>query len=67
MCQSEYLLDQTVSIWCKFFDLETIKLLEYKEDVKYNCKYGFKFDISQMMSCDLIKDLVESLKNFKKG
>ncbi|CAF0730033.1 unnamed protein product [Brachionus calyciflorus] len=67
MCQYEYLIDKTISIWCKFFDLETIKLLEYKDDLKNNCKYGYKYEISRLMTCDLVKNLLESLKTFKRS
>ncbi|RNA16061.1 multiple inositol polyphosphate phosphatase 1-like, partial [Brachionus plicatilis] len=66
-CQYQFLIDKTVSVWCKFFDLETMKLLEYKEDIENNCKYGFKYDISRLMACDLIKDLMGSLKEYRKG
>ncbi len=33
MCQYQYLIDGTDSVWCKYFDKETLKLLEYQEDI----------------------------------
>ncbi len=65
LCQFEYLIDAQDSIWCKFFDKNTLELLEYKEDIKYNCKYGFKHEITQLMTCDLVKNMAQSLESFK--
>lgn len=67
MCQYEYLIDKTDSVWCKFFDKETLQLLEYREDIKYHCKYGYKHDISRLMTCDLVKNLLQSLKTYQRG
>ena len=67
MCQYEYLVDGENSIWCKFFDEDILKLVEYKEDIKYHCKYGYKYNISRLMTCDLVKNLLDSLKAFKNG
>jgi hypothetical protein len=64
-CQYQYLIDGTKSIWCKFFDEEMLKTLEYQEDIKYNCKYGYKHNISRDMACDLLKHLTTSLDQFK--
>lgn len=66
-CQNEYLIDGTDSIWCKFFDPETIKLIEYREDIKFNCKFGYKYSINSFMACDLVKDLLENLLKFQEG
>ena len=65
-CQYEFLIEQKVSVWCKLFDLETIKLLQYRNDIEKNCKFGYKYDISRLMTCDLITDLIESLREFRK-
>lgn len=36
MCQYEYLIDGTDSVWCKFFDQDTLKRQEYQEDIEYD-------------------------------
>jgi hypothetical protein len=64
-CQYEYLMDGTNSVWCKFFDRQALKLIEYREDIKYHCKYGYKYNLSRDMTCDLIGNLIENLKLFK--
>ena len=64
-CQYEYLVDGTDSIWCKFFPQSLLRLIEYREDLKYYCKYGYKYNISRDMTCDLVSDLVNSLKDLK--
>ena len=66
MCQYEFLIDATNSIWCKFFDKATLKMLEYKEDIEYHCEYGYRHEINSLMTCDLVKNLRENLKIFKK-
>ncbi len=65
MCQYDYLIDGSESIWCKFFDENILQTLTYREDIKYNCKYGYKHDISRQMTCDLVKELIDSLVNFQ--
>lgn len=65
MCQSDYLIDRTNSVWCKLFDENSLKTLEYREDIKYNCKYGYKHQISQDMTCDLVNNLLENLNLYK--
>ena len=65
MCQYEYLIDGMKSIWCKFIDEEMLKLVEYREDLKYHCKYGYKFNISREMTCDLVSDLTKKLTNIQ--
>lgn len=67
MCQYEFLMDSTESIWCKFFDEKMLKTIAYRQDIKYNCKYGYRFEINKLMTCDLVNNLVESLENFKNG
>ena len=67
MCQYEYLIDSTESVWCKFFDEKMLETISYREDISYNCKYGFRFDINKQMTCDLVADLVQSLESFKDG
>ena len=67
MCQYEYLIEGKDSIWCKLFDKETLKIMEYKEDIRYNCKYGYKHEISKSMTCDLVINLLDNLKTFKRG
>ncbi len=65
MCQYEYLMDSTESIWCRFFGEEMFKTDTYRTDVEYQCKHGYKFEITSKMTCDLVANLVESLGNLK--
>ena len=67
ICQYEYLIDGTESVWCKFLDNETLATLTYREDIKYHCKYGFKYNVSRLMTCDLVSDLIQTLEQFKTG
>jgi multiple inositol-polyphosphate phosphatase/2,3-bisphosphoglycerate 3-phosphatase len=64
MCQYEYLIDKTDSVWCKFFDDNDLRLIEYREDIKYHCKYGYKYPLVTAMTCDLLDNLLDNLKNF---
>ncbi len=65
MCQYEYLIDGAESVWCKFFDEKIMQVISYREDISYNCKYGYRHQISKQMTCDLISDIVQSLQSFK--
>ena len=64
-CQYEYLINGTNSVWCKYFDKDLLKLLEYREDLKYNCKYSYKYELSRLMTCDLVSDLLTRLNNMQ--
>lgn len=65
-CQYEYLVDGKDSVWCRFFDNSTLKIKEYEEDIQYYCDYGYKHDISRLMTCDLVDDLVNRLLAMRK-
>jgi hypothetical protein len=65
-CQYEYLIDSTESVWCKFFDDSTLNILEYQEDISSYCQFGYKHDISRLMTCDLVDDLVVKLRMMQK-
>ena len=64
MCQYEYVIDGTDSVWCKFFDTEWLKLVEYREDIKNNCRYGKRHEMNTLKECDLVKNALDSLKGF---
>ena len=65
MCQYEHLTDGKDSIWCRFFDSNILKTIEYREDIKYHCKYGYKYEISRLMACDLVNNLLITLKSIQ--
>jgi hypothetical protein len=65
MCQYEYLIDGKNSVWCKFFDKSILQALEHREDIDYNCKYGYRYNISRDMTCDLIENLLDNLDDFR--
>jgi hypothetical protein len=65
MCQLEYLINGGESIWCRFFDKETLLTFEYKQDIESNCKYGYRHDVTSAMTCDLFSSLLEKLNGFK--
>lgn len=67
MCQYEYIIDGTDSVWCKYFDTDMLKLSEYREDIKNNCRFGYRHNVTRMMTCDLVKNLLENLKVFQNG
>jgi hypothetical protein len=61
-CKYEYLIDRNQSIWCKFLDNSMLKVLQYREDIRYNCKFGYKYNITKQMTCDLIENLLYSFE-----
>lgn len=66
-CAFEYLIDGAEVPWCKFFDDQMLGVYAYREDIDYNCKYGRRSEISSLMTCDLVNDLVQSLESFING
>ncbi len=62
MCQFHYLIDNTTSIWCKFFDPSIVRTFNYKEDLVFAC-YFIKYQVSRLMACDLFKDLLSKLRD----
>jgi hypothetical protein len=64
-CQMEYIIDKTKSPWCKLVDNNVLKQFEFYEDITYHCKFGYKYTITKLMTCDLLKDLVDRLKDMK--
>jgi hypothetical protein len=67
LCQYEFLIDGTNSVWCRFFDSDILKLLEYREDIKYHCKYGYRHEISRLMTCDLVGNMVDSFNTIARS
>ncbi len=61
-CQQKYI---TESPWCKLLDNDVFKQYEIYEDIIYHCKFGYKYEITKMMTCDLIKELKERLSNIR--
>jgi hypothetical protein len=64
-CQIEYIIDNTKSPWCKLVGDDIFKAFEIFEDITYHCKFGYKYKITKMMTCDLLKDLVFRLNEVK--
>lgn len=64
MCQYEYIIDGTDSIWCKYFDKEWLQLVEYREDIKNHCRYGKRHAITVLKECDLVQNALDSLNTF---
>lgn len=62
ICQYRHLLDSTTSIWCKLLDQDMLEVDEYLQDIKNNCKYGYKHEITQLATCDLMGNLVETFR-----
>lgn len=62
MCEYQYLLDGTESVWCRFFNESTLRLEEFRQDMQLNCLYGYRSNISSLMGCDLMNELLTFLK-----
>jgi hypothetical protein len=67
MCQYEYVIDGTDSVWCKYFDARWLRLVEYREDIKNNCRYGKRRAMNTLKECDLVRNALDSLNEFVKG
>jgi hypothetical protein len=67
MCQYEYIIDGTDSVWCKFFDRHWLQLVEYREDIKNNCRYGKRHAMNTLKECDLVKNAADNLRGFVRG
>ena len=52
----------TVSPWCLPFDVETIKVLEYNEDLEGYWIDGYGFEVTYKQACTTFKDLIESFQ-----
>lgn len=50
------------SPWCSLFDKESIRMLEFAEDLEYYWKDGYGHDITHHQACPAIKDLVDHLR-----
>jgi hypothetical protein len=64
-CQQEYVINKTESPWCKLLDNDVFKQYEMLIDIVYHCKFGYKYEITKMMTCDLIKELKGRLSDIK--
>ncbi|KAI4456531.1 multiple inositol polyphosphate phosphatase-related [Holotrichia oblita] len=45
------------SPWCVAFDLDTIKVIEYAEDLKYYWKDGYGYEITYKQACKTFNDM----------
>ncbi|KAM8924852.1 multiple inositol polyphosphate phosphatase 1 [Pelodytes ibericus] len=61
-CSFELAIKNTVnSPWCKLFDEEDGKVLEYLNDLKQYWKRGYGFDINSRSSCNLFQHIFQHL------
>ena len=51
-----------MSPWCTLFDKDTIRMLEFAEDLEYYWKDGYGFEITHSQACPAIRDLVDHLR-----
>jgi hypothetical protein len=63
----EYIVDGTKSPWCKLIGNQTFREFERFDDINYHCRFGYKYEITRLMTCDLLKDLVGRLNDIQKG
>ncbi|XP_071985356.1 multiple inositol polyphosphate phosphatase 1 isoform X2 [Engystomops pustulosus] len=51
------------SAWCRLFDEEDAKVLEYLNDLKQYWKRGYGYDINSRSSCNLFQHIFQHLDN----
>ncbi|XP_073452422.1 multiple inositol polyphosphate phosphatase 1 [Aquarana catesbeiana] len=62
-CSFELAINNTVnSPWCRLFDEEDAKVLEYLNDLKQYWKRGYGFDINSRSSCNLFQHIFQHLE-----
>ncbi|XP_013399528.1 multiple inositol polyphosphate phosphatase 1 [Lingula anatina] len=71
-CRSEDVLyekggDYGPSPWCAIFTEEDLKVMEYMEDLVTYAKVGYGRAINQLMTCELVDDLVTYVEQVKEG
>lgn len=49
------------SPWCAPFDIESIKVMEYAEDLKYYWVDGYGYDLTHKQACPAFKDMLNHL------
>ncbi|CAH1791279.1 unnamed protein product [Owenia fusiformis] len=64
ICRYDYAIYR-VSPWCAIFSKENLRLLEYRQDLKYHWRYGFADPVNYESSCVLVSDLLQYFKNHK--
>ncbi|XP_069812379.1 multiple inositol polyphosphate phosphatase 1-like [Dendropsophus ebraccatus] len=63
-CSFELAINNIVnSPWCRLFDEEDAKVLEYLNDLKQYWKRGYGFDINSRSSCNLFQHIFQHLDN----
>ncbi|XP_077115014.1 multiple inositol polyphosphate phosphatase 1 [Ranitomeya variabilis] len=63
-CSFELAINNVVnSPWCRLFDEEDAKILEYLNDLKQYWKRGYGYDINSRSSCHLFQHIFQHLDN----
>lgn len=50
------------SIWCNLFNKDTIKALEFAEDLEYYWNDGYGYNLTYEIACPAIADMFESIR-----
>ena len=60
-CRFEYAVLGS-SVWCSVFPEETLRLMEYRQDLKYYWRYGHGKAANYQPSCLVLKDLLQTFR-----
>lgn len=55
------------STWCAAFTKDHLRVMEYKQDLKYYYKTGYGSTMNQKLGCFTMRDMLQRFENYIKG
>lgn len=52
---------QPASVWCQLLDEDTLRAMEFIQDLKYYWNDGYGYELTQRISCHVVNDMLEHI------
>lgn len=50
------------SVWCQLFDRDTLRTLEFAEDLEYYWNDGYGYELTHRIACPAIGDMFQNIE-----
>lgn len=50
------------SVWCRFFDVDALRALEFAEDLEYYWNDGYGYELTHRIACPAIADMFAAIE-----
>lgn len=50
------------SVWCRFFDVNALRAMEFAEDLEYYWNDGYGYELTHRIACPAIADMFAAIE-----